>query len=236
MSLNTLTKELKSLGNKGDVEILQRFFKTAPGEYGEGDVFIGIRVPVQRKVAQKHVNLAFNDIQKLLNNKIHEFRLVGLLILINKYEDADNDREKERIFNFYLKNTKAINNWDLVDLSADKIVGDFLFHNPKKKNILDELVGSNNLWERRIAMISTYAFIKKGKHKEAVSLAKRLLGDEHDLMHKAVGWMLREMGKRIDEKLLINFLDNYSHKMARTTLRYSIEKLPEAKRQYYLKK
>ncbi len=234
--LNKLKKELNSLGNKKDAAILQRFFKTGPGEYGEGDIFLGIRVPAQRQVAKKYSDLSLKDIERLLRNEIHEFRLVGALILVDKYQKTEGINEKEKIVNFYLKNSSAINNWDLVDLSVDKILGEFLLIQPKKKNILNRLVKSKNLWERRMAMISTFAFIKSGSAKETIAIAKKLLTNDHDLIHKAVGWMLREAGKRINQKILTDFLDEHGQAISRTTLRYAIERLSPAKRKYYLNK
>ncbi|MBT4277154.1 DNA alkylation repair protein [Candidatus Falkowbacteria bacterium] len=225
-----LKKELKSLANSRQAKILQGFFKTGKGQYGEGDIFLGIKVPIQRKIAIKYKTLLINDIQKLLNNKIHEERLIALFILIHKYKIESN---KEKIYKFYLKNTKNINNWDLVDLSAPKIVGDYLLN--KKRNILYELVKSKNLWDRRIAILSTFTFIRNNDFKDTIKISKILLKDEHDLIHKAVGWMLREMGKR-NEKELKNFLDKHYKKMPRTMLRYSLEKLNEKDRKHYMKK
>jgi len=229
--LPNLLKELQEAGNKSQAEILQRFFKTGKGEYGEGDIFLGIKVPIQRAIAKKNQGLNMPKIQELLSSKIHEHRLVGLLILVEKFKKSD-ERERGNIFNFYLKNTKNINNWDLVDLSAPNIVGKFLID--KKKDILYELAISKNLWEKRIAMISTYSFIKRQEFNDSLKIAEILLNDSHDLIHKAVGWMLREIGKK-DEKVLEDFLAKYYTKMPRTMLRYSIEKFPEEKRKSYLK-
>ncbi len=231
MLLN-LKAELKSLQNKKQAEILQRFFKTGKGEYGEGDIFFGIKVPVQRSVAKKY-DLKLNEIQELLNSKIHEERLVSLLVLINKYNKTKDMKTKKEIFYFYLNNTTKINNWDLVDLSSPNIVGDFLLKNYSKKEILYKLAKSKNLWEKRISIVSTYAFIRENKFEDTLAISQNLLGDSHDLIHKAVGWMLREIGKR-DEKVLENFLKKHYKNMPRTMLRYSIEKFPEEKRKRYL--
>ncbi len=227
-----IQSELNKLKNPIKAKILQRFFKTGRGEYGEGDKFLGVVVPLQRQIAKKFIDVSLNDIQKLLDNEIHEYRLTGLLILVDKYAKVGT-KMKKQIYDFYLKNTKHINNWDLVDLTAPKIVGDFLLD--KDKQILYKLAESKNLWERRIAMLAAFAFIKKDNFKDALKLAKLLLNDEHDLMHKATGWMLREIGKR-KLGVLIDFLDKYSDKMPRTMLRYAIERLPETKRRYYLNK
>jgi len=234
--LEKISKELKNLGNKPQAAILQRFFKTAKGQYGEGDIFLGIKVPVSRQVAKKHTDLALKDVSVLLKNKIHEFRLVALLILVEKYQKTDDRKIKAKIVDFYLKHTKHINNWDLVDLSVAKILGDYLLLDNKKNEILDKLAASKNLWERRMAMVATYAFIQKGRAEEALALAKKLLKDDQDLMHKAVGWMLREVGKRVDRQKLINFLDKEAKNMPRTALRYAIEHLSPQERENYLKK
>lgn len=234
--LEKITKELKKLANKPQAEVLQRFFKTASGQYGAGDVFLGVKVPVSRKIAQKYVYLDFKDISALLTNKFHEFRLVALLILVEKYQKTSDRKSKKKIVDFYLKHTKYINNWDLVDLSVSKILGEYLLLDEKRMTILEKLAKSKNLWERRMSMVSTYAFITKGKAKEALFMAEKLLKDEHDLMHKAVGWMLREVGKRIDRKVLTDFLDKHGKNMPRTALRYAIEHLEPKEREHYLKR
>jgi len=229
--LNQLIKELENLKDPQQAENLQRFFKTGKGEYGAGDVFLGIKVPVQRNVAKKYLNLSLPKIKELLKSKIHEHRLVSLLILVEKYKKSNED-EKANIFNFYLQNTKRINNWDLVDLSAPRICGHFLFD--KDKKILYELVRSKNLWEKRIAIISTLFFISKGEFQDALAISELLLDEKHDLIHKVVGWILREVGKK-DEKVLENFLKQHYNKMPRTTLRYAIERFEEEKRKKYLR-
>jgi 3-methyladenine DNA glycosylase AlkD len=228
--LESLIKELQEARNPKQAENLQRFFKTGKGEYGEGDKFLGIKLPIQREIAKKYTGLSLIHIQKLLDSIVHEHRLVGLLILVDKFKKAD-ENEKASIFNFYIKNTKKINNWDLVDLSSHKIVGCFLYN--KKKDKLYELAQSNNLWEKRIAMISCAFFINKEEYKDALTIAEILLNDSHDLIHKAVGWMLREIGKK-DRKILEDFLKKHYKKMPRTMLRYSIEKFDENTRKKYL--
>lgn len=224
----SLKKELRDKVNPEKAKILQRFFKTGAGEYGEGDVFLGVAVPETRKIARKYIDLELRDAAELLHSEIHEERLAALLIMVEKCKKG---KEKEEIFKTYLKNTKYINNWDLVDLSADKIVGDYLFNKPKE--ILFKLAGSKSVWERRISVMATFDFIKKKRFKEAFKISRILLNDKHDLIHKAVGWMLREIGKR-DLRTEEDFLKQYCKKMARTALRYAIEKFPEEKRKYYL--
>lgn len=222
--------KVKTLGSPKVAKTMQWFFKTGKGEYGEGDLFAGIKVPVQRKLAKEFKDLSLNDTKDLLGSPIHEERLISLFILVNKYEKGDYI-EKEKIFSFYLKNRKGVNNWDLVDLSAPKIVGKHLLD--KDKSILIKLASSKNLWERRISILSTYEFIKNGKFDTALKISRILLKDNHDLIHKAVGWMLREIGKKniaVEE----NFLKTHYKKMPRTMLRYAIEKFPEAKRKKYL--
>jgi 3-methyladenine DNA glycosylase AlkD len=227
-----IKKELKSLSNKKQANLLKGYFKTGKGEYGEGDIFLGIKVPIQRQVAKKSIDLSVVGVEKLLNSKIHEERLVALLILVLKYERGG-EKEKKKIFETYLKNTKYINNWDLVDVTCPKIIGNYLLD--KNRDVLYKLVKSKNLWERRMAIIATASFIRSNEFKDTIKIAEILLNDEHDLIHKATGWMLREVGKR-DEKELTDFLDKYYSKMARTMLRYSIERLEDKKRKYYLQK
>ncbi len=230
-TLKSLKKELKSKASPEIAKNLQRFFKTGPGEYGEGDIFLGLKVGGSREIAKKYQDLSLKDTEKLLHSKIHEERLVALLILIHKFQ-RDKEDLKEKIFKLYLKNTKYINNWDLVDLSAIKIIGEYLRN--KSKKILYKLVKSKNIWERRIAVLATFQFIKNNEFKESLKISKLLLKDKHDLIHKAVGWMLREIGKRsiaIEEK----FLKIHYKKMPRTMLRYAIERFPEKRRKAYLK-
>jgi len=228
MSLDDLKLDLRKESDSEKAKILQRFFKTGKGEYGEEDIFLGITVPKQRQIAIKYESLALKDIQLLLKSKIHEERLTALLILVNNYKKSEN---KSEIYDFYLKNTKNINSWDLVDLSAQVIIGTYL--EDKDRSILYKLAKSSNLWERRIAIISTFHFIKNNDFSDALKIAEILLNDKHDLIHKAVGWMLREIGKR-DISVLENFLKKNYHSMPRTMLRYAIEKFPEKKRKMYL--
>ncbi len=228
-----LKKEFRELANPEQAEISQRFFKTRKGEYGEGDFFLGIKVPVQRQIAKKYLSLSFKELQELLNSKFHEERLIALIILTNQYKKSKKDKLKKRqIFEFYLKNISRINNWDLVDLSAPNIVGEFL--QKEDTDILKQLAKSKNLWERRIAIISTYNFIRKRNFGETLAISEILMKDQHDLIHKSVGWMLREIGKR-NKGVLEIFLNQRYKEMPRTMLRYAIEKFPKEEREKYLK-
>ncbi|MBU4269650.1 DNA alkylation repair protein [Candidatus Dependentiae bacterium] len=233
MNLENLIKDFEQIQNPEKAKILSRFFKTGKGQYGYGDIFLGITVPQQRLLVKKFFDLNLQDTIKLLQSKIHEHRLTALLILVKKFEKENYERTRENIYNLYLDNTKYINNWDLVDLSAPKIVGNFLLN--KNREILYKLAKSKDLWEKRISIISTFTFIRNFEYLDTIEISKVLLNDKHDLIHKSVGWMLREMGKR-DINILKNFLDSYYKIMPRTMLRYSIEKLPKDIRTYYLKK
>jgi 3-methyladenine DNA glycosylase AlkD len=229
-----IVQELKSLADDKKALDLSRFFKTGKGQYGEGDEFLGIVVPRQREVAKKYKNLKLDDIQIILESQYHEFRLTALLILVEKFQKGAEDEKKE-IFRFYMKNLRYINNWDLVDVITPKIVGAYLLDKPVQRKILYTLAKSKDLWERRIAIVATHAFIRSGDFSDTLKISKILLGDKHDLIHKATGWMLREVGKK-DLKTEEEFLDEHHQKMPRTMLRYSIEKFEEEKRKRYLKK
>jgi 3-methyladenine DNA glycosylase AlkD len=232
----TVGSDLKALANPAKARILSGFFKTGRGEYGEGDVFLGIVVPETRRVAGKYANLPLGEVRRLLSSRIHEERLAGLLILVDKYRKArDNDRERKRIFDFYLANTYGVNNWDLVDLSTPEIVSDYLLDHEKERAVLYKLARSRNVWERRIAIMGTFRFIKARQFCDALKIAEMLLKDEHDLIHKAVGWMLREIGKQ-DQDAEERFLKKHCRSMPRTMLRYSIEKFDARKRASYMKK
>ncbi|MBI2632673.1 DNA alkylation repair protein [Candidatus Pacearchaeota archaeon] len=232
MSVTKISKDLRKNANKEKALILQSFFKTGKGQYGEGDIFFGLTVQQTRIIAKKYSNLKFDHLSKLLISKIHEERLCALLILVHNYENSTNKIERLKNFNFYLRKMKFINNWDLVDLSADKIVGKHLID--KDKSILYKLASSNNLWERRIAIVSTFNFIKNNQFNDTLKISKILINDKHDLIHKAVGWMLREIGKRNIEILEAFLKKNYKN-MPRTMLRYAIERFPDEKRKAYLK-
>ena len=229
--VTNIQNELKQLSNKEIAEHSQRFFKTGKGQYGYGDIFLGIRVPVLRKTAKKYSQIPIEDAAQLLKSKFHEQRLLSLLILVTLFKKANN-QDKQTIYNLYLKNTKFINNWDLVDLSAEHIVGAYL--RKADKQPIYKLAESDILWERRISIMSTFHFIKHKEFIDTLKISEILLHDKEDLIHKAVGWMLREIGKR-DTKIEENFLKKYYKQMPRTMLRYAIEKFPEPKRKRYLK-
>jgi 3-methyladenine DNA glycosylase AlkD len=231
MSLRELRKAVKNSANKEKGIFLQRFFKTGAGEYGEGDVFAGLTVPQSRKIVKANLDLSLKEIQELVKSKIHEERLIALLILVGQYAKGG-EKERDRIFKFYLKNIKHVNNWDLVDLSAPKIIGRHLMD--KDKSMLFDFAESNNLWKRRIAILSTQYFIQKNFLDYTFRIADKLLNDKEDLIHKAVGWMLRETGKK-SIKAEKEFLKPRYKKMPRTMLRYAIEKFPEKERKRYLK-
>jgi 3-methyladenine DNA glycosylase AlkD len=224
--------ELKRLGNSADAKFAQHYFKTGPGEYGEGDVFLGIRATPLRKLAAKYRELPLNELQRLLRAREHEARLAALVVLTLQYPRAD-EATQQKIFDFYLANTKHINNWDLVDVSAPKVVGAHLFGGSTR--ILDDLARSKDLWERRIAIIATQYFIKHDDFRPTLRIATRLVNDQHDLIHKAVGWMLREVGDR-DRDVEEEFLRRHYKRMPRTMLRYAIEKFPAGLRATYMGK
>jgi 3-methyladenine DNA glycosylase AlkD len=229
--LEDLREDLNSYASPQKAEVLKRFFKTGKGQYGEGDIFLGVQVPDSRKIVRKYADISLDNTLSLLRSKIHEERLIALFVMVEKARKA-NVSDREILFKKYLENTQYINNWDLVDLSADKIVGSYLFEKPK--DILYSLAVSENLWERRIAVMSTFDFIKRGFYEDTLKIAKILLNDPHDLIHKAVGWMLREVGKRCSREVLEQFLLVNYKQMPRTMLRYAIERLPEDLRLQYL--
>jgi 3-methyladenine DNA glycosylase AlkD len=229
--LQELKIDLKSLTDPEKAAFFPRFFKTGKGQYGEGDKFIGVTVPNQRKVAKQYRDLKKSDLKKLLYSKIHEHRLTALFILVSQYERSD-EQGKREAYDFYLKHKAQVNNWDLVDSSSHKIVGAYLLQ--RDKLILTSLARSKSLWDRRIAMISTFWFLKNGQPEACIKIAEILVNDSHDLMHKAVGWMLRELGK-IDLEMEEAFLKRHHKTMPRTMLRYAIERFPETKRQFYLR-
>jgi 3-methyladenine DNA glycosylase AlkD len=225
-----LEQELLKNKDAKKSKILSRYFKTGLGDYGEGDIFLGISVVDQRKITKDFLDLSFTDLQKFLNSKIHEFRFSALIILVKKYQLAGNS-DKKKIVDFYLKNIKNINNWDLVDTSCYNILGDYLCFQDRK--ILYKLVASKDLWSRRIAIVSTFYFIKNNDLDDTFKISQILIKDKHDLIHKAVGWMLREAGKR-DKKRLKTFLSDNREKISRITLRYAIEKFNEIERKRFL--
>ena len=225
-------KELHAHASLEKKKACQWFFKTSPGQYGEGDVFIGVTVPEIRKLSKKYKELPLSDLKKLIGSKIHEERMLSLYILRIQNEKTTDPAQKEKFVKFYLENRKGINNWDLVDTSTHYILGDYLLE--RDKDILYKFAKSKNLWERRMAAIATFAFIREKEFEDSLKIADILLNDEHDLIHKAVGWMLREIGNR-DLPTEEKFLKPRYKKMPRTMLRYAIEKFPEPKRKAYLK-
>ncbi len=228
--IDKIHRRLWNLKDNAQAQTLQRFFKTGPGEYGEGDVFLGIRVPRLRSLAREFEGLEIADICTLLRSSVHEERLLALIILTQGYKHGDEEKQ-EKIYKFYLKNIRFVNNWDLVDLSAEHIVGAHL--RDKNREPLYDLARSNSLWERRIAIMATFHFIRRGDFKDTLSLVEILLEDREDLIHKACGWMLREIGKR-DMVVEKSFLKINYPKMPRTMLRYAIEKFPQGMRMAYL--
>jgi len=230
MEFETIQRRLRALADEKRAQVLRRFFKTGPGEYGEGDVFIGLTVPQLRKLAREYLFIGPVPLKALIRSPVHEERMLALLILLGRYRGAA-EQEKAQIHDFYLDHRRYVNNWDLVDLSAPVIVGDFLRNRSRK--LIYTLARSSSLWERRIAVLATFAFIKEGEFADTLAVAERLLSDQEDLIHKAVGWMLREVGKR-DLEAEERFLKAHYRKMPRTMLRYAIEKVAPSRRKLYL--
>ena len=226
--INQIQKEIRSLANTKRVKTSAWFFKTGPGQYGAGDKFLGLNTPQTRLISKKYKDLSLADIQKLIKSPFHEERSIALQILVHQYP-----KNPKTIYEIYLKNTKYINNWDLVDISAPKIVGEYLLGKPLAP--LLKLAKSKSLWERRIAILATFAFIYKGDPRPTLRISKLLLKDKHDLIHKAAGWMLREVGKRCGQKYLTDFLDANLRLLPRTTLRYAIERLPANLKTQYMR-
>lgn len=228
-----IENELRHLATDEKRIVLQRFFKTAPGQYGEGDRFLGVTVPLTRIVAKKHLAMPLNEIIELLQSEWHEVRLCALLMMCEQFKKGDSATRKD-IFNYYIENTERINNWDLVDLSAPTIVGGYLMDKPR--DLLYRMAESELLWDNRIAIVATLAFIKHKDSDDTYRLALKMMNHKHDLMHKAIGWMLRESGKRDDDRRLFNFVDEYRKRMPRTMLRYAIEKFTDEERKYLMRK
>lgn len=234
MTAAFILSELKSVASEEKAVHLRRFFKTGPGQYGEGDCFMGIIVPQTRSIAKANQATPLDELQVLMDSPWHEARLCALLILVYRFQNRrTTQEEREQIFRFYVKNARRCNNWDLVDLSCRDIVGGYLID--KDRSLLYQLAKSENLWEQRIAIVSTLAFIRKNDFWDTLELSERLMSHTHDLMHKAVGWMLREVGKK-DRRTLTDFLERNATRLPRTSLRYAIEHYPEPERQYFLKK
>lgn len=227
LEYTNIINDLKKLSNPQKAEFLQRFFKTGKGQYAEGDIFWGLTVPLVREVARKHKNLDVSSLRKLLTHKVHDVRLCSLLIMVHQAKT-----KPQPMYNLYLSTTKFVNNWDLVDLSAPTVVGNFLLN--EDCTMLYKLAQSPLLWERRIAIVATFAFIKQERSEHTLQIAQTLIHDQHDLIHKAVGWMLREVGKRCSTTILENFLNQHAATMPRTMLRYALEHLPLEKKKYYM--
>lgn len=232
MSASKVKQQLLSFGNPEKAEHAKYFFKTGKGQYGEGDKFIGCTVPESRSVAKANKNLSFEELKKLLNDEYHECRFCALIILTEQFKKANEEKRKE-IVDFYLANAHRVNNWDLVDVSSYNLLGEWLLD--KDRSVLYRLSESKNLWEQRISVVSTLAFIRKNDLADTLKLSEKLLSHQHDLMHKACGWMLREAGKQ-NEKALTDFLDKHYQKMPRTMLRYAIERLSPEQKKHYMQK
>ena len=234
MSATQVQKEIQALANRGIAHDLQKFFQTAPGQYGEGDVFLGLTVPQVRSIAREYKGISLREIEVLIQSKFHEVRLCGLVILTLQYKATKERKEKKKLFDLYMKamNAGYINNWDLVDVTAP-IIGEFLIETEDPYILLNKLAKSKSLWQRRVSIVFTFAFIRAGDIEPTFLMAEKLLGDKHDLIHKAVGWALREAGK-LNGRELRGFLSNHSHEMPRTMLRYSIEKFSERERKQWL--
>ncbi len=231
--IHNLRKDVQALANPKKAKLVQGYFKTGPGQYGEGDIFLGLTVPQSRSIAVKYKDLAYLEISALLKSKNHEERFIALVILIHNYKYG-NEKDRKKTYNFYLKHLRYINNWDLVDLSAHSILGAWLMD--KDRKMLLKLATSKNLWSRRIAVVATYHFIKYQKSSAwTFKIAEMLLNDKHDLIHKAIGWMLREIGKNISHEEEEIFLKKHYKNMPRTMLRYAIEHFDPALRQAYMK-
>lgn len=226
MTSKELQKEINRLADKEKAVFLSRYFKTGKGEYGEGDIFLGLTVPQLRSIAKKYKAISIKELKPILMSKYHEYRLLALIILVYKFNEAtkeDDEKTRKHVYSFYIRHKKYINNWDLVDVTCRDIVGGYLYDKPKEKEkLFKALSNSKSIWDRRIAIISTFYFLNKGEYSDTVRLAEKYLNDTHDLIHKASGWALREVGKK-DEKVLVTFLKEFTSRMPRTMYRYSTE-------------
>jgi 3-methyladenine DNA glycosylase AlkD len=231
MSVSEIQQRLRALGSPESAAMAARFFKTSPGQYGEGDILLGLAARVMHRLSKEYVSLPFRDLRALLRSGVHEDRSLALLILVRQATKGDG-AAKQKIYELYLAHTRYINNWDLVDASAREIVGGYL--DDKSREPLVQLARSTSMWERRISIVATHYFIRQGDFADTLHIAKLLLGDKEDLIHKAVGWMLREVGKK-DQRALEKFLRRHGNVMPRTTLRYAIERFPKELRLTYLK-
>ena len=235
MNAEFVIQELLSIANPEKAKFLQGFFKTGKGQYAEGDIMLGIVVPLTRDVVKRCPQLPFDEIQKLVDSPYHEVRLAGFLLLAKQFKKTKIEEEKKAVFDFYLKNAQKANNWDLVDVTCRDVIGTYLFEHEEDRGVLYQLAESDNLWEQRISIVSTWTFIKYKQYADTLALAKKLLNHKHDLMHKAVGWMLREVGKK-DRETLVDFLEENHKNMPRTALRYAIEHFSAEEREYFMKK
>ncbi|KAA6301534.1 MAG: hypothetical protein EZS26_002278 [Candidatus Ordinivivax streblomastigis] len=235
MNAEFILQELLSVANPEKAKFLQGFFKTGKGQYAEGDVMLGILVPLTRNVVKISPKMPFNEIQILIDSEYHEVRLAGFLFLVKQYKKAKEATERKELFDFYLKNARKANNWDLVDVTCRDVIGLYLLEHEESRGVLYRLAESDNLWEQRIAIVSTWTFIKYKQFDDTLALSEKLLQHKHDLMHKAVGWMLREVGKK-DREVLVNFLEKHHKNMPRTALRYAIEHFSPEDRAYFMKK
>jgi 3-methyladenine DNA glycosylase AlkD len=233
MNAEFILQELLSVANPEKAKFLQGFFKTGKGQYAEGDVMLGIVVPLTRDIVGRSPKLPFDEIQRLIDSEFHEVRLAGFLFLTKQFKKAKKEEQKE-IFDFYLKNARKANNWDLTDITCRDVIGSYLL-DKEGRGVLYQLADSDNLWEQRIAIVSTWTFIKHRQFDDTLAIAEKLLGHKHDLIHKAVGWMLREVGKK-DKAVLVDFLEKHHKKMPRTALRYAIEHFTPEERTYFMKK
>lgn len=234
MSADLLIAELKAIGSKEKIADFTRYFKTEPGQYGHGDLFLGVTIPQNRELCKKYQNIELTELDKLFTSPYHESRLAAAIILNHKFKLAKTAIERKNLFDFYIKEVKAgwVNNWDIVDISAP-YMGVFLSELNDNNSLLLDLATSKSLWERRTSIMMTFALIRQKNYQPTILISKTLLNDDHDLIHKAVGWMLREIGKR-DLQLLQDFLTNYASQMPRTMLRYAIEKFPDNERKKWL--
>ncbi|MDR0843606.1 MAG: DNA alkylation repair protein [Tannerella sp.] len=234
MNAEFILQELQSVANQEKAGFLQGFFKTGKGQYAEGDVMLGIVVPVTRDIVKRNPPLPFDQIRILLDSPYHEARLAGLLFLVKQFKQSKTEKEKKAIFDFYLENARKANNWDLVDVTCRDVIGAYLLEK-EDRGVLYQLADSENLWEQRIAIVTTWTFIKHHQYDDTLALAEKLLNHPHDLMHKAVGWMLREVGKK-DKDVLVDFLEIHHKTMPRTALRYAIEHFTPEERAYFMRK
>ncbi|MDR1527845.1 MAG: DNA alkylation repair protein [Dysgonamonadaceae bacterium] len=235
MCAEFILHELLSVADPVKAQFLKGFFKTGKGQYAEGDVMLGVVVPLTRDIVRKSPALPFLEIQVLIDSEYHEARLAGFLFLVKQFKKTKDDKERKAIFDFYLQNARQANNWDLVDVTCRDVVGMYLLEHEENREVLYRLAESDNLWEQRIAMVSTWTFIKHRQYADTLALAEKLLSHTHDLMHKAVGWMLREVGKK-DRQTLVGFLEEHHRKMPRTALRYAIEHFPSEERERFMRK